>query len=86
MGKGANAMNCKACERASENVRTGIYQANCIACEARSLAHGPEAKFRERDPEALQAAMRLMWPEEAMYRKGRALLWQWIQKLEGITA
>lgn len=72
----------KACERADQNPRVVIYQANCIRCDARSLAQSPQAKAREADPDALQASMRLLWPDDADFRKGRPLFWEWVEKLK----
>ena len=72
--------NCPACERAEEHIHTGIYQSGCMQCEARALAQSPEANSRERDPDALRAALRRTWPKEDDYRRGRALTWAWIQR------
>jgi hypothetical protein len=46
------------------------------------LAHSPAAHVRERDPSAIQAAMRKTWPEEEKYRRGRSMVWAWIKRLE----
>jgi hypothetical protein len=73
---------CPACDRANVHPLTGIYQAGCLDCEARSLAQSPQAHSRAADPGALQAAMRLCWPEVEKYKRGRAAVWAWIQKLE----
>lgn len=74
-------MNCPACERAEHVPTTGIFQANCLKCEARAVAQSPEAHKRESDGgEAVIAVMRKLWPLEADYRKGRALVWQFINR------
>jgi len=74
---------CPACERAEKNIRTGIFQAHCMPCEARAIAVGPEAHAREADPGPLQSVMRRVWPDEEKYRRGRVLVWTWMQRLEG---
>lgn len=74
--------SCPDCDRASTNPRTSIYSTGCISCEARALAQGTEATQRERDPDALQAAMRKLWPVVSDYRRGRTLFWAWVAKLE----
>lgn len=78
-------MTCPACTRAQHNPASGIYQSNCINCEARALAQSPEAHRRESDPSAIQAAMRKTWPNVEQYRYGRTLVWGWIQKLEKVS-
>lgn len=78
--------NCPACLRAESNPLSGIYQANCMRCTARQIAQGPEAKARERDPSALQAAMRRSWPDQADYQKGRALVWEFVKTFEEVNA
>jgi hypothetical protein len=75
-------VTCPACDRAEVHPLTGIYQAGCQPCEARALAQGPAAHKRESDPGELQQAMRQAWPTEAEYRKGRALVWGWIKRME----
>jgi hypothetical protein len=74
---------CQACERAEADPRTGHYTAGCLECQARALAQSPEAHRRAADPDALRAAMFRVWPEEATYRRGRASVWAWINRLEG---
>ena len=73
---------CPACDRAEKNIRTGIFQAGCLPCEARAIALGPEAHAREADPSPLQAVMRRVFNDNEKYRCGRVLVWQWIQRLE----
>lgn len=76
---------CQACERAEADPRTGHYTAHCLDCEARALAQSPEAFRREADPDGLRRAMFAVWPQEAKYRAGRARVWAWIKRLEGLA-
>lgn len=75
--------DCDACGRAQQNPLTGRFNADCMPCEARALARSPAAHAREADPALIQEAMRKAWPEEAKYRQGRALVWEWLQKFDG---
>lgn len=75
-------MTCPACTIAETDPRTGHYRTGCQSCTARALAQSPAAHRREVDPADLQDAMRRMWPEQGAYRQGRALVWQWIKRLE----
>lgn len=75
-------LTCEACAIAEANPQSGLIQAGCIGCDAREIAKGPEAARRDADPSDLQAAMRKCWKSENDYRRGRVLVWSWIQKLE----
>jgi hypothetical protein len=76
-------MTCPACTEAETDPHTVIKYMGCMQCDARSIAQSDEAKAREADPAALQALVRKVWPAEADYRKGRALVWEAIKQLEG---
>lgn len=79
--------SCPACDRAEQNARTGVYQSSCMGCDARALAQSPGAFQREADnAELLTAGMRQIWPEQAQYKRGRVLVWNWIQRLENHAA
>lgn len=76
-------MTCEACEAAEKHPRTaGLYIGGCLNCQARAVAHSPEAHDRERCPEAIQVLMRRIWTDKATYQKGRTLTWEWIQRFE----
>jgi hypothetical protein len=77
--------SCQACAEAASNHRTGLYTHGCMQCEARALAQSPAAHVRERDPSAIQRAMRATWPDEGKYRRGRSMVWAWIKRLEVTT-
>lgn len=79
-------MSCNACTRAETHPRTGYFHANCQSCEARGLAQSPAAHSRHADPSVLQGLMRRTWPDHDVYKRGRALTWHWITRLEKETA
>ena len=60
----------------------GFVQADCMECQAREIARGPAAAKRAADPSLIQSEMRMAWKDEADYRKGRALVWAEIQRME----
>lgn len=72
---------CPACDRAAMHPTTGHYTADCMSCEARAIAQGPEAYAREADPQALQALMRAVWVDVDAYKRGRVMVWNWLKKL-----
>ncbi len=77
-------MECEPCTSAAANPRTGYYGADCLNCQARAIAQSPTAFSRARDPAALQAAMRAVWPEQEKYRAGRLAVWAWVGRLSVI--
>lgn len=74
--------DCPACAEAASNPHTGLYTHNCMPCQARALAQSPAAFCRLLDPSAIQVAMRKTWVSEADYRRGRAMVWEWIRRLQ----
>jgi hypothetical protein len=75
-------MTCDACEIAEKNAHTGRFNGDCLSCAARSIAQSPQAHKRESDPSELQGLMRRIWIDKATHQRGRALVWEWIQRLE----
>jgi hypothetical protein len=73
-------ITCDPCQRAEAHPHSGLYQSGCIGCEARAIANGPEAHAREADPGPLQAAMRRVWSDDAKYRQGRTMVWEWLKR------
>lgn len=79
-------MTCPACERAEKDAHTVFYESRCLGCEARMLAHSPEAHSRAAAPDALRARMFATWPDMENYRRGRVAVWAWIKRLEASDA
>jgi hypothetical protein len=75
-------LTCEACTRAEHNPETGIYHADCMGCQARSVAQSPQAKARHADPQALLGLMRRIWVDKAEHAKGRPLMWEWLKRIE----
>lgn len=72
---------CESCERAKVNPNTGRFSAGCLGCEARALARSPAAlDAMQGHPQALQAAMRKVWPTQDGYRRGRIAVFQIIKE------
>jgi hypothetical protein len=77
-------MTCPACQDAQANPwLCGSYQANCLDCEARAFAQSPQARDALLGyPEALQGAMRQIWPTQEQYRQGRLSVYRWIKLID----
>lgn len=76
-------MSCVACQEAEKNAWTaGSYYINCDVCTARQLAHSPAAKDAHLGyPEALQAAMRVVFDTPEKYRLGRIAVYEWGKRI-----
>ncbi len=61
--------------------------ANCPSCQARQFAHSPAARDAHLGyPEALQAAMRTVWPTAEKYRVGRLEVYLWSRLIDEAKA
>jgi hypothetical protein len=77
-------MTCPACSEAEKKPRTsGGYTASCLSCQARMFAQSPQARDALLGyPEALQGAMRQIWPTQEQYRQGRLSVYRWIKLID----
>jgi len=81
-------IECHACKAAELASRTyGHYKSGCQSCEARALAASPQAHEALLGyPQALQAAMHLLWPTQEQYRLGRLEVYRWIKLVDSAKA
>lgn len=75
-------MTCPGCEEAETDPHSVIAYLGCMSCDARAIAKSDEAEAREAKPDDLQAVMRAVWPNVDDYKRGRPLVWRWVQRLE----
>lgn len=76
-------MTCPACTEAERNPWTcGSVRHDCLSCQAREIAKGPDAKARDRDPGLMADAMRQAWPDVVEYKRGRLEVWRWLKAIE----
>lgn len=77
-------MTCKACQAAEQNPETGLTNAYCKACQARSLAKSPQAfEALAGKPEPLRQKILDIWKEDG-YKAGREAVWIWVERFKKI--
>lgn len=75
---------CKSCETASASPWScGLYNADCLSCQARHFAHSPQCMEAYLGyPQALIAAMRVIWDTPDLYRRGRVEVYKWRKMID----
>lgn len=76
--------HCKSCEAASASPWScGRYSADCFSCQARQFAHSPQCmEAYLGHPQAIIAAMRVIWDTPDLYRRGRVEVYKWRKMID----
>lgn len=76
--------DCPGCREAENNPNTHVLYSGCDECEARALAKTQEAKDAMLGhPQALQAAMRKLFPTKERYLAARIAVYKWHKRIYG---
>ena len=79
-------MTCHPCTRAEKHPMAGLYQADCLNCRARALAHGQavfEAEQAGKKTDRYKAALRSVFGEDqAAQDEGHKLAHAWAKRIK----
>jgi hypothetical protein len=80
-------MTCESCKAAELDPLTGLYDADCKSCSARSLAHSPawaEARMAGRITPWYESALRAVWGDD--WEAGHFAVKAWVKRIYAARA